>query len=112
MPNSARKLRLKFDTSPKPESKAMSSTLVCVWDASIAAWRITYINPVTGQRDELIGRRIGEDIIQVGTHQEGTPIRWNFTAITPNSFRWTGEALEPDGITWRLEGEFIAHRIR
>jgi hypothetical protein len=58
----------------------MSSTLACVWDASIAAWRITYINPVTRQRDELIGRRIGEDIVQVGTHQEGTPIRWNFTA--------------------------------
>jgi hypothetical protein len=90
----------------------MYGTTLRVWDASISAWRVLYINPVTGQRDELIGRRIGKDIIQIGTHQDGTPIRWNFTAITPDAFRWTGEALEPDGVTWRLEGEFHARRVR
>lgn len=90
----------------------MYGTTLRIWDASIAAWRVTYINPVTGQRDELVGRRIGNDIIQVGTHRDGTPIRWNFTDITPDSFHWTGDALEPDGATWRLEGEFYAHRVR
>ena len=90
----------------------MYGTTLRVWDASIAAWRVTYINPVTGQRDELIGRRIGQDIIQVGTHQDGTPIRWNFTSITPDSFHWTGQALEADGATWRLEAEFYGRRIR
>jgi hypothetical protein len=98
-------------TALAPENNMYGSTLR-IWDASIAAWRVTYINPITGQRDELIGRRIGDDIIQVGTHRDGTPIRWNFTEITPDSFHWTGEALEPDGTTWRLEGEFYAHRIR
>jgi hypothetical protein len=34
-----------------------------------------------------------------------------FTEITPDSFRWTGEALNPDGKTWRLEGEFRARRV-
>jgi hypothetical protein len=90
----------------------MYGTTLRIWDASIAAWRVTYVNPITGQRDELIGRRVGKDIVQIGTHQDGTPIRWNFTAITPDSFRWTGEALEPDGVTWRLEGEFHARRLR
>jgi hypothetical protein len=94
-----------------PEQNMYGTTLR-VWDPSIAAWRITYINPITGQRDELIGRRLGSDIIQVGAHRDGTPIRWNFTNIAPDSFHWTGEALEPDGATWRLEGEFYARRIR
>src|SRR5882757_1241473 len=94
------------------QERNMYGTTLRVWDASIAAWRITYINPVTGQRDELIGRRIGKDILQIGTHQDGTPIRWIFTAITPDSFHWTGEALETDGVTWRLEGEFQARRVR
>jgi len=89
----------------------MYGTTLRIWDASIAAWRITYINPVNGRRAELIGRRVGENIVQIGAHQDGTPIRWNFTAITRDSFRWTGEALEPDGVTWRLEGEFHASRI-
>ena len=79
---------------------------------SIQAWRVTWINPVTGGRDELIGRWSGKDIVQLGTHSKGTPIRWTFTEITPDSFRWLGEALQPDGKTWTLEGEFRAKRIR
>jgi len=82
-----------------------------VWDGTIQAWRVTWINPVTGARAELIGRRSGNEIVQVGTHADGTPIRWIFSEITLDSFRWTGEALNPDGKTWRLEGEFRARRI-
>lgn len=85
-------------------------TTLRVWDPSIQAWRATWINPVTGFRNELIGRRIGNDIVQVGTHSNGTPIRWIFSEITPDSFRWTGESLNPDGKTWKLEAEFHGKR--
>jgi len=81
-----------------------------VWDRAIEAWRVTWINPVTGARNELVGRRSGKDLVQVGTHANGTPIRWIFTDITPDSFRWVGEALEADGNTWKLETEFRARR--
>ncbi len=81
-----------------------------VWDPGLEAWRVSWINPVSGARDELVGRRSGKDIVQVGTHSDGTPIRWIFTDITPDSFRWVGEALETDGKTWRLEAEFRARR--
>jgi hypothetical protein len=90
----------------------MYGTTLRVWDASIQAWRVTWINPVTGGRDELIGRWSCKDIIQIGARANGTPIRWMFTEITPDSFRWTGEVLEADGHTWRLEGEFLARRTR
>ena len=68
--------------------------------------------PVTGQRDEQVGRWSGKDIVQVGAHADGTPTRWLYTEIAADSFRWTGEALNPDGKTWRLEGEFRARRVR
>jgi len=87
-------------------------TTLRVWDSSIQAWRVTWINPVTGYRDELVGRWSGRDIVQVGRHADGTPIRWIFTEISPDSFRWIGEALEPDGRSWRLEDEFRAKRMR
>jgi hypothetical protein len=90
----------------------MYGTTLRIWDPSIGAWRVTWINAVNRRRDELIGRRIGDDIVQVGTHDDGTPIRWMFTEIKPDSFRWTGEALEHDGKTWKLEGEFRAQRKR
>jgi hypothetical protein len=90
----------------------MCGTTLRIWDPALHAWRVTYLNPVNGQRDELIGRRVGRDIVQIGTHADGTPIRWNFTDITAGSFRWTGVALETDGVTWRLEAEFLARRMR
>jgi hypothetical protein len=90
----------------------MYGTTLRVWDASIQAWRITWINPVTGQRDEQVGRWSGKDVVQVGARPDGTPTRWRFTEITPDSFHWIGESLLPDGETWKLGGEFSAKRVR
>src|ERR1700761_5740303 len=89
---------------------AMYGTTLRIWDATARLWRVTYWNPRTGQRDELTGRPIGDDLVQIGQHADGTPIRWNFTDITPDSFRWAGVALEADGVTWLLEAEFRARR--
>ena len=104
---------------PRPEDRTpelgrkfnMYGTTLRVWDASLQAWRVTWMDPATGRRAELIGRQAGKDLMQVGAHADGTPIRWSFTEITPDSFRWMGEALEADGKTWRLEGEFRARRM-
>ena len=95
-----------------PGTRNMYGTTLRVWDASIQAWRITWINPARNHREEQIGRRIGNDIVQVGARANGTPTRWSFTEITPDSFHWLGEALNPDGKTWTLEGEFRAKRVR
>ena len=95
--------------SPRPNTYG---TTLRVWDKTINAWRITWINPVTGARNELIGRRNGSDIVQIGTHSDGTPIRWIFTDISNDSFIWRGEALNADGKTWTVQGEFHARRIR
>jgi hypothetical protein len=89
----------------------MYGTTLRVWDPSIQAWRITWINPVRGHREEQIGRWSGKDIVQLGARPDGTATRWMYTEITPNSFHWTGESLGPDGTTWLLEGEFRATRL-
>jgi hypothetical protein len=86
-------------------------TSLRVYDREIGAWRVTWFNPVSGARNDLVGRRQGADIIQEGTSADGRRIRWSFKDITPTSFRWLGESLEPDGKTWRLEAEFRARRI-
>jgi hypothetical protein len=94
----------------------MYGTTLRIWDASIQAWRIRWINPVTNHYEQQTGRRAGprkdDDIVQVGARTDGTATRWRFTEITPDSFHWIGESLNPDGVTWRLEGEFRATRMR
>jgi hypothetical protein len=87
-------------------------TTLRVWDPALQAWRVTWINPVTSQRAELIGRWSGKDVVQLGARPDGTAIRWIFTDITPDSFHWIGETLEPDGKTWKLAGEYRAKRLR
>lgn len=103
------------DRSGEIDRKAnMYGTTLRIWDAALQAWRIHWFNPVTGQRDEQIGRKVGNDIIQIGsgTRTEGTASRWRFTEIMPDSFHWIGEALAPDGKTWVVGGEFLAKRLR
>lgn len=90
----------------------MYGTTLRIWDPAIQAWRIRWFNPVTGHEERQTGRKIGDDIVQIGARADGTPTRWCFTEITPQSFRWLGEALESDGKTWKLEGEFRARRLR
>jgi len=89
----------------------MYGTTLRIWDPAIQAWRIRWINPVRCHLEEQIGRRIGRDIVQVGARADGTSTRWRFTEITADSFHWIGEVLNPDGQTWKLEGEFLAKRV-
>ncbi len=99
-------------TADLNRTRNMFGTTLRVWDPSIQAWRITWINPAGDHRAEQIGRWSGKDVVQIGTRVDGTPTRWSFTEITPESFHWLGEALKPDGKTWKLEGEFRARRMR
>jgi len=86
-------------------------TSLRIYDREIGAWRVAWFNPVTGVRNDLVGRRQGADIVQEGVTADGHKIRWSFKDITPTSFRWLGEYLESDGKTWRLQVEFRARRI-
>jgi hypothetical protein len=99
----------------KPDSdhtNNMYGTTLRIWDPAVQAWRIRWVNPVTGHEERQTGRKIGDEIAQIGARLDGTPTRWRFTEITADSFHWIGEALESDGKTWKLEGEFRARRLR
>ena len=90
----------------------MYGTTLRSWDAAIQAWRIAWTNPVSGHREEQVGRWNGRDILQEGARADGTKTRWTFTEIAAESFHWIGEALYSARPTWALEGEFLAKRRR
>ena len=103
--------RISGRKSDSDRTNNMYGTTLRVWDPAIQAWRIRWINPVSGHEERQTGRKVGDEIVQVGARADGTPTRWRFTEVTPDTFHWIGEALEPDGRTWKIEGEFRAHRL-
>jgi hypothetical protein len=87
-------------------------TTIRVYDPTIEAWRIYWIDPARNVFRQQIGRASGADIIQEGMTESGALARWRFTKITPTSFHWLGEARLQGGSEWRLLVEVRAARLR
>jgi hypothetical protein len=85
-------------------------TTLRVYDPALDAWHILWSDPLKQYYTRQIGRARGNDIVQEGTDEVGTPVRWSFTEITLNSFHWLGERSLDDGTSWRLQIEFFARR--
>lgn len=85
-------------------------TTLRVYDPALDAWHILWSDPLKQYYTRQIGRARGNDIVQEGTDEAGTPVRWSFTEITPNSFHWLGERSPDKGTSWRIQIEFFARR--
>ena len=86
-------------------------TTLRVYDPGIDAWHILWSDPLKQLYRRQIGRARGNDIVQDGKDDSGAPVRWGFSEITPNSFRWRGERSPDDGRTWQLQAEFVVRRV-
>ena len=82
-----------------------------VFEPSTGAWNTTWTDPQSQLRIELVGRRQGDEIVQIGT-RGGRPIRWTFSEINPGSFTWRGHILSFDGVSWTLEVEMKFRRLK
>jgi hypothetical protein len=80
------------------------------FDPTTKTWTINWFNPVSGAHDMLTAKKEGLDIVQSGIDSEGNRMRWVFTDISVDSFRWYGERSTDGGHTWNLEAEFFGTR--
>ena len=85
-------------------------TTLRIYDPALDAWRILWNDPLKQYYPRQIGRAHGRDIVQIGNTEDGTPVRWSFTDIKSDSFRWLGERSLDQGGTWHLQAEFLARR--
>jgi hypothetical protein len=85
-------------------------TTVRFYDPNIHAWRSTWISPIQGVVKTFIGRQVGNEIVLEGKSTEGYPVKWIFSEITPNSFRWRAEETRDEGKTWTLKEEMRIRR--
>jgi hypothetical protein len=96
-----------FAAGSPPERRG--TTLRC-YDTALDAWHITWMHPASGEFVNLLGRKVGERIVQETLPGEARRLRWSFNEITPTSFIWRGEVSEANGATWFLEQEMHATR--
>jgi hypothetical protein len=103
---------------PRPQRKPDMSrknnrygTTLRSFDPNDRTWKVIWINPVTGAHEEFVAQRVGKDIVQAGRDAQGNPMRWVFTDIRTDSFRWFGERSQDHGHSWTLEAEFFARRL-
>jgi len=87
-------------------------TTVRFYDANIDAWHSIWLSPTQGAVKTFIGRRSGDEIVLEGETDEGYPVKWIFSDITPNSFRWHSEESHDHGKSWVLKEEMRIRRKR
>jgi uncharacterized protein len=82
-----------------------------MFDVNRKKWRINWFNPVTGAQDELWEEKVGEEIIHTGTDSDGNGMKWVFTDIQADSFRWYAVRTFDSGLTWHKEAEFWGKKM-
>jgi hypothetical protein len=83
-----------------------------VYDAKLDAWRVTWIDPCAGYRAELVGRQRGDEIFQEGEGSDGAALRWIFSDLRAESFRWRAEVSRDEGASWHKAIELLAQRAK
>lgn len=87
-------------------------TTIRCYDPELGAWHVTWMQPYGGEFTNLIGRKVGDRIVQESIATDSIKReRWSFSNITPHSFYWLGEVSEDNGLSWFLEQEMKATRF-
>jgi hypothetical protein len=98
--------------SGRPAHGDRYATTIRTYDRSLKAWRVTFINPAADETSaQLIARRNGNDIMIDGQLANGTPVRWQYNAITATSFQYRAKMMDPGSNSWHLYLELFGKRV-
>ncbi len=87
------------------------STTLRIFDPAEAGWHILWVNPPTGSIVRQFGRKVGDEIVQIGAPDgHGVISRWVYRDIRRDAFRWCNERSADGGSTWQLVQEMQARR--
>ena len=85
-------------------------TTVRFFDPALGAWRSTWHGPMRHTVIPFTARQEGEEIVLTGRQDDGRQLRWIFSDIGPDRFRWRSEALNKSGEQWEMLQDFVVRR--
>jgi len=74
-------------------------------DAGAGVWRSTWVGPGRRRTHTFLASRVDQEIVL-----DGDDLRWTFSDIEADAFRWRNEARRHDG-TWWLQQTFRVWRL-
>lgn len=84
----------------------MYGTTLRIYDPKEDQWSVHWLDPVRQDFKHMIGRAVGNDIVQEYRDAHGAICQWCFTDIAANTFRWISRESNDDRQTWRVTSEF------
>jgi hypothetical protein len=81
------------------------------YDSKMDAWHIMWTSPKTNTVFRMLGRSVGNEIVQTVTTEDGVSVRWLFTDISSDAFTWIGSRKKSAGEDLRVYAEAKARRI-
>jgi hypothetical protein len=79
------------------------------FDSETGLWRSTWIGPMQRSTYTFAARMVGADLV-LDTKLDGSRMRWTFSDIAPDRFRWTNEKEEAGA--WVVTQDFSAVRSK
>lgn len=93
-----------------PEALGDYGTTLRFYDPKIDAWRSTWIGPVKGYVIPFIAREVEGEIVLEGRLESSVAMKWIFSEITKDSFRWRSMESTDDWTTERKVQEMFCTR--
>ncbi len=83
-------------------------TSIRFYDPELDAWQSTWIGPMHRVVRTFVARKLGSKVVLETTPEVTPAMRWSFSDIAADSFRWEN-AIQDEG-RWRIQQTFEAQR--
>ena len=84
--------------------------MIRFYDESIDAWRCTWHGPMRGVVRSFLARADDDGIVLDGVFDDEGPLRWIFSEITNDPFKWRAVVSSDNWKTENLIQEMFARR--
>ena len=84
--------------------KGEYGTTLRFYNENTKVWNVVWLGPIKNRLNTFEARKIGEEIVMEETNGTSEGMKWIFSEISENSFRWKSIICE-DGENWKLVQE-------